>query len=167
MTPEQLVDVHLLTRLKHTYCRLLDTKQFEELAALFVPDGTTSYGGGAITLTGREAISGYLTKAMGAPTMLTSHVASMPEIDLDPTDPDRATGTWALRDVVIFEDFGLAIRGASYYADRYVRVDGRWMIEHTGYRRLYEEIGPRGESTRTTASWWSTDGVSSLVGPLD
>jgi hypothetical protein len=65
-------------------------------------------------------------------------------------------------DTVILEDMGLVIRGASIYADEYVRVDGGWKIKHTGYRRMWEEIGPRREF-RTTAAWFGTEGRSSLV----
>lgn len=161
MTPDDLVEVHLIQQLKHAYCRCVDTKAYDELATLFVDDGSASYGGGAITLTGRAAIVDYLTKAMGSPSMLTSHIAAMPEITL--TSATTATGVWALRDVVILKDLGLAIRGASYYDDRYVRTAGGWRIQHTGYRRLYEEIGNAPEGTRLTASWWETDGRSSLV----
>ncbi len=160
MTPDDLVEHELIKRLKHAYCRLLDQKRFVEMSELFVEDGTTSYGGGAIVLNGRQELVDYLTKNMSSTTMLTSHQVVMPEIEVS---GDRATASWALRDVVILQDLGLAIRGASYYDDRYVKVDGRWLIEHTGYKRLYEEIGPRAEGTRTTASWWDTDGRSSLV----
>jgi len=161
VTPQELVDVHLVEQLKHRYCRLLDTKRFEELGALFVDDGTASYGGGAITLAGRADIVAFLQRAMGSERVLTSHLVSHPEISVD---GDRATGSWALQDVVVHEEHGVAIRGASYYEDRYVRTPDGWRIEHTGYKRLYEEIAPRPEGTRTTASWWGTDGRSSLVG---
>ena len=161
MTPADLVDLELCKRLKYAYCRLLDQKRFVELGELFVPDGTASYGGGAQNLTGRAAIVEFLVGAMGSTTMLSSHLVSHPEIDL--VGADAATASWVLQDVVILQDFGLELRGASYYTDRYVRVDGSWRIEHTGYRRLYEEIGPRVEGTRTTADWWATDGRSSVV----
>jgi hypothetical protein len=119
-----------------------------------------AYGGGAITLEGRDAVVAYLTKAMGSTRMLTSHVLAHPEIEIT---GDTASGSWALTDVVVLQDADLAIRGASYYSDRYVRTADGWRIEHTGYRRLYEEISPRPAGTRTTASWWETDGRSSLV----
>ncbi|HET7407247.1 MAG TPA: nuclear transport factor 2 family protein [Mycobacteriales bacterium] len=159
----QLVDVEALRQLKYRYCRLLDTKHFTELGELFVEDGTASYGGGAITLTGRAEIVGFLTTSMGSERILTSHLVGHPEIGLS-EDGRSATGSWALQDVVVLEEPGLVVRGASYYEDRYVRVGDAWRIAHTGYRRLYEEIGPRVEGTRTTASWWGTDGRSSLVG---
>ena len=153
-------EVYAIQKLKYAYGRFLDTKDFASMCALMTPDVTVAYGGGAITLTGRQAVQDYLTNAMGSHTMLTSHFFSHPEITVD---GDTAQAHWALQDVVILEDFGLAIRGASLYDDRYVRVDGSWFIQHTGYKRLYEEISPRAEGTRTTASWHGTDGRSSLV----
>ena len=153
-------DVYEIQKLKYAYGRYLDTKNFASMCALMTEDVTVAYGGGAITLQGRAAVEDYLSKAMGARTMLSSHLFSHPEIEVD---GDTATGRWALQDVVILEDFAMAIRGASLYEDRYVRVDGRWLIQHTGYKRLYEEIGPRGEGVRTTASWYGTEGRSSLV----
>jgi hypothetical protein len=153
-------DVEDIQRLKYRYGRFLDTKDFAAMTDLMTDDVTVAYGGGAVVLTGREAVREWLSGAMGSQSMLSSHVFSHPDIEVD---GDTARGSWALQDVVILDDLGLVIRGASYYDDRYVRVDGRWLIQHTGYKRLYEEIGPRGEGTRTTASWYGTDGKSSLV----
>ena len=153
-------DFQEISRLKYAYCRFLDTKDFAAMCGLMTEDVTVAYGGGAITLTGRQEVQDYLSKAMGSTTMLSSHLVSHPEIDVD---SDSAFGRWALQDVVILEDFKLSIRGASLYEDRYVRVDGRWLIQHTGYKRLYEEIGPRGDETKTTAAWFGTEGRSSLV----
>jgi hypothetical protein len=157
---QQLLDIRACEQLKYRYCRLLDQKQFDELGALLVEDCTVSYGGGAITLQGRAAVVAYLSKAMGDTRMLTSHIVSHPEIEVD---GDTAAASWVLHDVVILQDAGLAIRGASYYDDRYVRTANGWRMEHTGYRRLYEEIAKRPEGVTTTASWWETDGRSSLV----
>jgi hypothetical protein len=92
--------------------------------------------------------------------MLTSHLVSQPEIDL--VSADEATGSWALQDVVVLVDLGMTVRGASYYADRYVKVDGDWRIAHTGYKRVYEELEPRRADLKLTASWWGTGGRSSL-----
>ena len=153
-------EVYAIQKLKYSYGRFLDTKDFAAMCGLMVEDVTVAYGGGAITLTGRQEVEEYLSKAMGAKTMLSSHFFSHPEIEID---GDTATARWALQDVVILEDFNLQIRGASLYDDRYVKVDGQWKIQHTGYKRLYEEIAPRPEGTRTSASWFGTDGRSDLV----
>jgi hypothetical protein len=84
--------------------------------------------------------------------MLTSHKVHQPEIEL--TGPDTATGTWGLEDVVILTEPGLTIRGAAFYRDDYVKVDGDWRIKHTGYRRVYEEMGPRPADLKLTANRW-------------
>jgi hypothetical protein len=162
VTPDDLVHVEQVKQLKHRYCRLLDTKRFDELGELFLEDGTASYGGGAIPPSGRAEIVAFLHRAMGSERILTSHLVAHPEIAL--TGAQTATGSWALQDVVVHEEHGIAIRGASYYDDRYQLTPAGWRIVHTGYKRLYEEIAPRPEGTRTTASWWGTGGRSSLVG---
>ncbi len=33
----------------------------------------------------------------------------------------------------------LEIGGAAYYRDEYVKANGRWLIDHTGYERVFEE----------------------------
>jgi hypothetical protein len=160
MTPDDLVEIEQIHQLKYRYVRLLDLKRWDELAELFVGDATAGYGGGSHQLAGRDEIMGFLRGALSDTSMLTSHKVHHPEITL--TGTDTAIGVWALDDVVVLSDAGLTIRGASYYDDRYVRVDGAWRFAHTGYRRVYEEIEPRGPDLRLTASWWATDGRSSL-----
>ncbi len=131
MTPEELTAIREIEQLKYGYCRLLDQKRFDELGELLTEDVTATYGGGAVNLTGRAAVVAFLHSAMGNPTLLSSHLVAHPEITL--TGPATATGGWALRDVVILVDAGYAIRGASYYDDRYVREAAGWRIAHTGY----------------------------------
>ena len=160
MTPEQLVQLELIKRLKYRYVRCLDLKLFDEIGDCFVEDATASYGGGAYTFEGRDAILQFLRDSMGSTTMLTSHKVHHPELEL--TGPDTATGMWALDDVVLLTDLGLTVRGAAYYADEYVKVDDDWRMRHTGYRRVYEELAPSPADITLTASWWETDGRSNL-----
>lgn len=160
LTPDALVEIEQIHQLKYRYVRFIDTKAWDQLGELFTEDATASYGGGATTLSGRAAIMEFLTTSMASESMLTSHKVHQPEVTL--TGPDTATGVWALDDVVIMDDLGLVVRGASFYDDRYVRADGAWRIAHTGYRRVFEEIEPRSTDVKLTASWWATDGRSSL-----
>ena len=160
MTPEDLVEHELIKRLKYKYVRCLDLKRFDELRSCFVPDATASYGGGAYTYDGLDAIVEFLSTSMGSTAMLTSHKVHHPEIELN--GPDAATATWALDDVVLLTDLGLTVRGAAFYEDEYVKVDGEWRIKHTGYKRVYEELAPRPADVTLTASYWGTDGRSSL-----
>jgi hypothetical protein len=167
MTPDDLVEIELICRLKYRYVRYIDTKDWRSLGELFTDDATASYGGGAKNLTGRDAVMDFLSTSMASESMLTSHKVHHPEIELTGADPDTgtstATGVWALDDVVIMEDLGLVVRGSSFYDDRYVKAEGAWRIAHTGYRRVYEEMEPRSPEAKLTASWWATDGRSSLL----
>ena len=160
MNPEQLVEIELLKRLKYRYIRCLDLKLFDEIGECFIDEATASYGGGAYTYEGRDAIVQFLRNSMGSTTMLTSHKVHHPEVDI--TGPDTATGVWALDDLVLLTDLNLTVRGAAYYTDEYVKVGGAWRIRHTGYKRVYEELAPRSPEITLTASWWDTDGRSSL-----
>ncbi len=65
---------------------------------------------------------------------------------------------------MIDTQWNITIRGASFYTDEYVKQDGAWKIHRTSYRRVFEEIQPRGnvEGLALTASWWATDGRSKL-----
>ena len=59
----------------------------------------------------------------------------------------------------------MTIRGAAFYDDAYVKVEGVWKIRHTGYKRTYEELQSRKEMAglQLTASWWGTGGKSELA----
>jgi len=157
---DDLVELELIKRLKYRYIRCLDLKLFDEVGECFIEEATASYGGGAYTFAGRAAIVDFLRRSMGSTTMLTSHKVHQPEIDL--TDAVTATGVWALDDTVVLTDLGMIVRGAAYYTDEYVKQEGGWRIRHTGYKRVYEELAPRPADVTLTASYWDTDGRSSL-----
>jgi len=162
MTPEELVEIELIKRVKYAYARCLDLKRWDELSGLFTEDAVATYSGGGYTFEGRDAILGFLERSMGADTFHSSHKMHHPEIDL--TGPTTAHGTWALDDVVVETQWAITIRGASFYEDEYAKIGRKWKIRRTGYRRVFEEIQPRGnvEGLRLTASWWATDGKSEL-----
>lgn len=58
-------------------------------------------------------------------------------------------------------DLDLVLEGAAYIEDRYERIDGRWVIAATVYRRIYEVLYPPSSVTgyQATADW-STGGRS-------
>jgi hypothetical protein len=157
-----LVEIEAIKRLKYRYMRCLDQKLWEELADCFVEDATAAYAGGRYSFEGRHAIMDFLRRSMGSDTFHSSHRVHHPEIDL--TGEATATGVWALEDVVVDTQWQVTIRGAAFYRDEYVKVDGAWKIKHTGYKRTYEEIQSRKDmpGLKLTASWWGTDGSSEL-----
>ena len=165
MTPEDLVEIEAIKQVKYRYFRFLDLKQWDDIATLFVPEATCAYSAGAYSYEGRDAIVEFFRKSMGRETFLSSHKAHHPEITL--TGPDTATGIWALEDWVVDLQWELDIRGAAFYEDTYVKRDGDWLILRTTYKRVMEELSPRGPRTglQVTASYWSTGGRSSLPAP--
>ena len=162
MTPEDLVEIESIKQLKYKYMRCLDQKLWGEMADCLSEDATAAYSGGKYAYDGRDAILGFLEKSMGHEEFLSSHRVHHPEIQL--ISPTSATGVWALEDVVIDTRFDITIRGAAFYEDRYVKPDGRWLIQHTGYKRTYEEMQNRKEvkGLKLTASWWGSGGKSDL-----
>ncbi len=139
-----MLDLHELEaikQLKYRYMRCIDQKRWEELAECFSEDATSSYGGGKFSYTGREEIMKFLVQAMDRPSFLSSHRVHQPEITF--TGETTATGIWALEDTVIDLQFGITLRGAAFYRDDYVKIDGQWKIQHTGYERTFEEVQSR------------------------
>ena len=163
MTPEDLVELEAIKRLKYGYARLLDTKSWDELRELFVEDATASYSGGQLSFTGRDKIIEFLRSVLGSHAVLSVHNMGHPEIEL--LSPDRAQASWSLSDELIFVEGGMFVRGASIYEDEYRKVDGSWLFTHTGYRRLFEETGPRPADVSLTASWFEDEGRSRLAAP--
>ena len=137
MDLSDLVDLELIKRLKHKYQRCVDLKLWDELAECFTENATTSYNDGKLSFSGRDAIIAFLSSAIG-PHILCAHHVKHPEIDL--TSPTTATGVWALHDTVIDTRARTVMRGAAFYADRYVKVNGHWRIAHTGYERVFVEF---------------------------
>lgn len=133
----ELEDKEAIEALKYAYLRLLDLKRFEELGELLTEGCTASYEDGRRSYAGRAAIVGFLTTSLADPGVVSSHRCHHPEIAV--AGPDRATATWYLCDRVVVPAADLEIGGAAYYRDEYVKTDGRWLIDHTGYERVFEE----------------------------
>jgi uncharacterized protein (TIGR02246 family) len=106
------------------YCFALDADRFEDMAALFTPDGVweTAFGTG----TGREGIAaqarGIATGARPRRIHLTTNIV----IDLD-GDSATARSNWT---VVQNMPSGPGISSGGAYEDRLVKVDGRWFFRH-------------------------------------
>lgn len=128
-TPE---DLEAIKQLKYRYLRTLDTKQWEDFEACFLPAATADYNG--LVFDDRDALVSFMRENMG-PGMLTLHQVHHPEIAVD---GDTATARWYLQDKVIIEEFRFMLEGAAFYEDRYRRTPEGWLVEHTGYRRTYE-----------------------------
>lgn len=161
MGGDRLLQVRAIEELKYRYFRGLDLKDWDLFASTLAEDATAAYSGGALTLSGRDAIVKYMRDNLGTENRITSHKVHHPEITVN--DDGTASGVWGLEDIVLDLDAGIRIEGVAYYDDRYVLRDGAWLIHATGYRRVYEVLEPRVEGSVLTASWWATDGRSKLA----
>ena len=162
MDIQELLAIEEIKRLKYAYMRCVDRKLWDEMATLFVPEATCSYSAGHYSHEGRDAIVAWLRKGMDRPGFHSTHSVHQPEIRL--TGLDTATGVWKLEDYVLDTDHDIVISGAAFYQDRYVKRDAHWLILHTGYERVFEQIESRKDrpSLKLTASMWQTGGASRI-----
>lgn len=134
---QRLMDMEAIRQLKHAYFRCVDTANFDELATLFHPDISVHFIGGT-----------YEWKLQGADEVMTAqrqafhrgaighHNGHQPEIQM--LNDSEATGIWYLADNMWILDHHHFTTGTALYWDRYVKVDDRWLIRETRYRRIYE-----------------------------
>jgi len=125
-------DVMAISQLKYRYLRTLDTKQWDDFGACFLPEATADYNG--LAFDDRAALVDYLREHLGE-GVLTLHQVHHPEIEVS---GHTATGRWYLQDKVIVPALSFLLEGAAFYEDRYVRTPDGWRVAHTGYRRTFE-----------------------------
>lgn len=130
-------DVAAICRVKYTYLRALDTKDWDRFASVLTDDVRGDYGEN-LHFTTRDELVGYMRTSVG-PGVITEHRVNHPEIDVD---GDTAVGRWYLQDRVIVPEFGFMLFGAAFYADTYRRTDDGWRISSTGYDRTYSATLP-------------------------
>jgi uncharacterized protein (TIGR02246 family) len=106
------------------YCFALDGDRFEEMAALFTPDGVweTAFGTG----TGRAGIVAQARSIATGVRPKRVHLTTNIVIELD-GDTATARSNWAL---IQNTPGGPAIGSGGGYSDRLVKVDGRWLFRH-------------------------------------
>ena len=147
---QRLEDIEAIKQLKARYFRLIDTKRFDELRELFLPDARIEGMGPPGPNAAQHAQSFDSAEAfINGPVMRgedirTAHQGLTAEIEL--TSPDTATGIWAMTDYLEWAATRDAARelpeghrglsGYGHYYDEYVRHDGTWRIARTRLERL-------------------------------
>jgi len=147
-TLEELLDLQQIQQLKYRYMRAIDTHDWDLIETCFALDASVWYSGGAIRRTGRAEIAAFFRDNIG-PRAFSSHIALHPEISF--TSATTAKGIWRFQDIVFTtredapgspDEYGLRkgqrAEGAGIYHDEYVKVDGNWLIQSTGFVRIYE-----------------------------
>jgi len=146
LTPELLVEIEQIKQLKYRYLRAVDLKQWDLLASTLAEDATSSYSDGKHSYTGREEVLKFLTDALQGDGVVTKHQCHHPEITFQ--SEVEATGVWYLTDTVINQgdpngNPPITLQGTGFYEDSYRKENGQWVIAHTGYSRVFEEIVSR------------------------
>ena len=133
----KLVEVEKIKRLKAKYMRCLDTKDWEGLESCFTPNATSSYGDGAYSFEGTDAIMKFLRDSMSSHRFISKHQVHTPEIDIH--SETEAEGSWYLEDMVAQLEQGWTLEGTGIYRDDYEKQGGEWKLRHTGYARIFEK----------------------------
>ncbi len=134
---QRLMDIEAIKQLKHAYFRCVDTCNLEELGTLFHDDVQVRFKGGGYewNLNGRQEYVDNIGMAFSKEAV-GQHNAHHPEIQL--LSDTEATGLWYLADNMWILNHNAFTTGTALYWDRYVKVNGRWVIRETNYERIYE-----------------------------
>lgn len=134
---QRLMDMEAIKQMKYAYFRCLDTANMEELTTLCHPDLSVHYTGGdyEIKLDDRDQFIGAMTQAFNADG-IGRHNGYMPEIQM--ISETEATGIWYLYDHFWALNANHLTHGTALYWDRYLKIDSKWVIKETSYRRIYQ-----------------------------
>lgn len=132
-TPE-FADWVAICNLKAAYCRLLDTKDWENWKQLFTDDCVIdTTGSGGTVERGRDRFVEVVSNSLA--TAKTAHQIHSPEITVD---GDVAHVVWAMQDRVMKDEFSLT--GYGHYHETCVRTSDGWKIAEQKLTRLILEV---------------------------
>ncbi|HEY2206559.1 MAG TPA: nuclear transport factor 2 family protein [Pseudonocardia sp.] len=116
----RLEDAQAIGQLRARYCQCLDDGRWDELAALFTPDGAFV---GLATARGRDELREFFAGLRDGPLSAWWHFSANETVEVD---GDTATGqTWLFQPCVVQGEAHIA---AGRYRDRMARVEGRWLF---------------------------------------
>jgi hypothetical protein len=124
-------EVDAIKQLKASYFQYVDSKNWDALRNLLAPDVVvdTTCSAGPL-LIGRDPFIAFLKLSLGAAE--THHQGYDPQIDLK--SPTTAEAVWTMEDVLIFGGT-LGVHGYGHYQDRYVKVNGSWVVKYSKLTR--------------------------------
>ncbi|MCT2400816.1 nuclear transport factor 2 family protein [Novosphingobium mangrovi (ex Huang et al. 2023)] len=123
-----------ICNLKAAYCRLLDTKDWDNWKQLFTEDCVvdTRPSGGTLE-EGRDRFTGMVSRSLA--DAKTAHQIHSPQITVE---GDTAEVVWAMQDRVIKDTF--ALTGYGHYHETCVRTADGWKIARQTLTRLIVEM---------------------------
>jgi uncharacterized protein (TIGR02246 family) len=133
MTTQTIADEHAIRSLVHRYADAASRRDPAGVASTFTVDGEW-HAPELGRFTGRDAMVAFFTSMLGGWNMFLQGLQSG-VVDVDATNPDRATGRWFVQETgQRAEGANLIIAGV--YHDEYVRDAGSWLIA----RRRYDPL---------------------------
>lgn len=134
---EQLLALENIRNTKARYCRLIDTKQWDELGEVFAPDAVADFsteGNPIPLLTGRETIV-QVFKDLVDPAVTVHHVHGA---EVEFISDTEAKVISPMEDLVTFPEGNenKSFHGYGHYHETYVNIDGQWVIKYTSLKRL-------------------------------
>lgn len=135
---ERLLAIEQIKALKARYFRHLDTKDWRGFASVFTASATLEVRESAQAAptrseTGADVIVAWVRGVFEEASSI--HHGHMPEITIE--SADRASGIWAMDDIVIWPD--RSVHGWGHYHERYAREAGEWKIASSRLVRLRVE----------------------------
>lgn len=155
---QRLMDIEAIKQLKHAYFRCIDTSNIDELASIFHQDVDVHFVGGTYewTLQGRAQYIDSIKHSFHKES-IGHHNGHMPEIQI--LSETEATGIWYLADNMWMLNHKHFTTGTAIYWDRYLKVDGQWLIRETNYERLYEINQPIAELPNISSHYLAVHGA--------
>jgi hypothetical protein len=154
---QRLMDIEAIKQIKHAYFRCIDTANMEELATLFHEDVSVHFIGGTYEwkTQGRKEYLDNIGVSFSKQS-IGHHNGHQPEIQM--ISDTEATGIWYLADHMWILSRNAKTFGTAIYWDRYLKIDGRWVIKDTRYERLYEINETQNEAPRVSSHYLGAHG---------
>ena len=141
---QMLLDIEAIKQLKARYFRHIDTKQWDDLKALFTADARWSVDGGSghYEWDAPEDFIAHVSKSLGG-AAVSVHQGHMPEIEL--IDAASARGIWAMFDHIDIPGKPLR-QGYGHYHETYRKESDGWRIASLRLTRLrVDTLDPKPE----------------------
>jgi len=155
---QKLLDIEDIKNLKHRYFRAIDMADFELLDHVFAEDITIDYRGGTYRWEskGKQKIIDSLVQAFHNQTAA-MHTAHHPEIEI--LSETEALGKWYLQDIFYNFDLNSVTQGTALYADKYIKIGQLWLIQHSEYDRIWEQVSPIDPENKFTTIMLKEKGI--------
>lgn len=146
---QTLLDIEEIKQLKARYFRGIDTANLDLLRTVLTEDVQIRFDSPTyqIEVNSMGNAMDFYRNAF-TNRRFGMHHGHTPEIKVN---GDTATGTWYLHDIFINLDEQTLLTGSALYEDTYIKVNGSWRVQRTGYKRLLEMIEPLTSNHRITS----------------